>query len=114
MPGGQNKKKFDHQEKCSYFQSSFFEPQGVNSETLNNFPDSQLKKFPDAARESVTDLHKKKSCYLISFISEKPRGTPRLHEVCFFFTMAALNDDDLVDYDEEEAPKPPMVWQKHS
>ena len=89
VPGGQNKKKFDHQEKCSYFQSSFFEPQGVNSETLNNFPDSQLKKFPDAARESVTDLHKKKSCYLISFISEEPPG----HEAArgwFFFSRWLL------------------------
>ena len=32
----------------------------------------------------------------------------------FFFTMAALNDDDLVDYEEEEAPKPPMVNSQQS
>ena len=28
--------------------------------------------------------------------------------------MAALNDDDLVDYEEEEAPKPPEVNSQQS
>ena len=101
-PVDETKKKVDHQEKSSYFQNSLKVVRQDYSDSLNNFPDSQLKKFPDAARESVTDLHKKKSCYLISFISEEPPG----HEAArgwFFFTMAALNDDDLVDYEEEEA-----------
>ena len=84
VPGGRNKKKVDHQEKSSYFQNSLKVVRQDYSDSLNNFPDSQLKKFPDAARESVTDLHKKKSCYLISFISEEPPG----HEAArgwFFF-----------------------------